>query len=168
MSRTYAILSVCAVSALFLTCSIISNRDSVDLVLDGYQITIDYGRPLMNEEDPIVSTPKGGTWNFGAGRPTIITTDSNLKFGASFLPAGTHSVWAHRGVKDHWFLVFNSYVGDDMKRNRDLDLMHLPLIYSRQDTHVERFTIILSGQDDQGTLVALWGDHKFEIEFTLP
>lgn len=168
MSRTYVILSVCAVSALLLACSILSNRGSADLILDGYRIAIDYGRPLMNEEDVIAATRTGGTWNFGSGSPTIITTDSNIKFGTGFLPAGSHSVWAHRGVKDHWFLVFNSYVGEDMIRNRDLDLVHLPLIYSQQDTHVERFTIILSGQDDQGTLVALWGNHKFEIAFKLP
>lgn len=168
MSRIYAILVALVLSAFLFSCGG-SDREILETTLTEYKITLDYDRLTMPDADPIAGTRPGGVWNFGAtDRPALFTTEgTNLMFGAGYILAGRFSLWAQRGLEDHWYFVFNKGV-ESGTYDQSLDVAVIPVRYSRLETPVERLTITLSTQGEEGQFVVRWGNHQFDTGFSLP
>jgi Protein of unknown function (DUF2911) len=74
-------------------------------VIDGANLTIEYGRPFLKGRPEAQMMPPGREWRTGADAATIITTDKALKFGAVSLAPGTYTINTVPGEKE-WQIVF--------------------------------------------------------------
>lgn len=167
MFRIYRILYVFVASTILISCGD-ANHEFLEADLHDYKITIDYDRPTVKSEDAVANIRSGGIWNLGAtDRPVIFTTTTDLRFGAGYIKAGEYSLWAQRGIEDHWFFIFNKGV-ESVIYDQALDIAVLPVNYRKQDTSVDRLSITLTAQGEEGNFIVQWGSHRFDTGFVLP
>ena len=74
-------------------------------VIDGANITIEYGQPQLKGRADAAVMPAGQPWRTGADEATVLVTDKALKFGSYSLPAGTYTINTEPGDKG-WQLIF--------------------------------------------------------------
>ena len=74
-------------------------------VIDGANITIEYGQPHLKGRTDAAVMPPGQPWRTGADEATVLVTDKALKFGTYSLPAGTYTINTEPGDKG-WQLIF--------------------------------------------------------------
>jgi hypothetical protein len=66
--------------------------------IDGANITIEYGRPLLKGREEATLMPPGKPWRTGADEATMLTTDRALTFGTLKLEPGTYTL---NTIPDH-------------------------------------------------------------------
>src|SRR5262245_31801447 len=72
-----------------------STHVRTDWVIDGANISIEYGRPALKGRTPgkDVDPYAGKEWRTGADEATTLKTDKMLMFGSLHVPAGTYTIY---------------------------------------------------------------------------
>ena len=110
--------------------------------------------------------PAGGIWRLGADTSTTLSTDGDLRFGATRIAKGVYSLWARKDNGESWKLVFNSQHGQSgTQRNSKLDVAQVPLNISRAADPPDEVTIWLTKTRTGGTIAIEWGSLRLWTEF---
>ena len=118
----------------------------VDWEIDGANVSITYGRPLLKGrvvgENVEPTTEK--FWRLGADEATTLVTDRDLMFADAHVPAGEYTLWAMH-MNDEFHLIINSETGQwGTNYDSSHDLHHIPMTVGELDPPAEQLTIALS------------------------
>ena len=117
----------------------------VDWVVDGANISITYGRPLLKGRvvGDSVEPTADNFWRLGADEATTLVTDRDLMFSDAHLPAGEYTLWT-RSMNDEFHLIINSETGQwGTAYDSSHDLHHIPMTLGELDPAAEQLTIAL-------------------------
>lgn len=92
-------------------------RDIAKTVIEGKQITIEYGSPALKGRalaDLMQKLPVDRIWRAGAGAVTTLTMESDLSLGGKKVPAGKYSLYMYCPVSGGYALVVNSDLGQPL------------------------------------------------------
>ncbi len=146
-----------------------SNRGTVEIALGETQVSINYGRPVLQGRDMLSQLKDGQIWRLGMNDATTIETNTDLIFGDTVIQAGRYSIWAKKVSSEDWHLIFNSEpdVGG-LDRNPASDFAETPLEYSDLAESVEQFTIALNPVDDDSAEVLMtWATLQLRATFNV-
>lgn len=122
-----------------------SPRDTVNAVIAGANIWIDYGRPAKRGRT-IWGTlvPYDTTWRLGANAATQFRTDKDLDIGGMTVPAGMYTLWLFPSATQS-FLVVNTQTGQwGTAYDSSKDLVRIPLdAHKSLPESEERFRIFV-------------------------
>jgi hypothetical protein len=141
--------------------------------IDGANIAISYGRPVLKGRDEATLMPPGKPWRTGADEATRLTTDRPLTFGTLKLEPGTYTINTTPG--DEWTLLIGRLAEPTEKRpvqwgipyQPDLEIGKVPMKVSKTPTPVEQLTITIEDTAAGGTLRIEWGSTRAEAPFTI-
>lgn len=146
-----------------------SNRGTAGAMIGEASVSIDYGRPKLEGRDMLGQATEGMVWRMGMNEATVMTTDADLMFGETTIPAGAYSLWLKKGSGDNWELIFNSQTGQwGTEHDAAQDVASVPMMMSSGDASVEQFTVDVSANDETtGTITAMWGTAILACDFTV-
>ncbi len=145
------------------------NRGTAEIALGATQVSINYGRPVLQGRDMLSQLQDGQIWRLGMNDATTLETNSDLTFGDTVLQAGRYSIWAKKVSSEEWRLIFNSEpdVGG-LDRNPTGDFAETPLEQSELAESVEQFTIELNLVDDESAEVLMsWATLQLRATFNV-
>jgi hypothetical protein len=127
-----------------------------------------YSRPLKRGRVIFGNiVPWNAVWRTGANAATMFTTDKNLAFGATVIPAGKYTLWTvptPTGAK----LIFNSETGQwGTDYHADKDFARVDLAVKQASPPVEQFVIGVAPQGAGGVLRFAWDDKEYSVPFTV-
>jgi hypothetical protein len=106
-------------------------------------------------------------WRTGANAATQLSTDRDLVFGTTVLPAGKYTLWTlptPTGAK----LIINRETGQwGTAYHADKDFARLDLTTNRLTQPVEQFVIGIAPRGPGGALRLAWDDREYLIPFTV-
>jgi hypothetical protein len=145
-----------------------SPPDTVKATVGAANIQVAYSRPLKRGRVIFGNVvPWNEVWRTGANAATQLTTDRDLVFGATVLPAGKYTLWTlptPTGAK----LIINRETGQwGTDYNADKDFARLDLTTNKLLQPVEQFVIDVGPQGSGGTLRLAWDDREYAIPFTV-
>ena len=145
-----------------------SNRGTASATFGDASVSVDYGRPKLEGRDMLAQATDGMVWRMGMNEATTFTTDADLTFGDTVVPAGEYSLFMKK-VGDGWELIFNSQTGQwGTEHDPAQDVASVPMMMSENDASVEAFTIeVMANDETSGTLAAMWGMAKITCDFTV-
>ncbi len=146
-----------------------SPRDSVQLVLAGKALSINYGRPSARGRKIFGSlVPYNQVWRTGANEVTTFRTESDITLGGMTVPKGTYSLFTLPSKKS-WLLIINKETGQNgLVYHPRLDLTRVKLQKRELPGYVERFTMLLDKTDSRSGVLRLeWEKTSFAVPFTL-
>lgn len=146
----------------------LSPPDTVRTAVAGANITVAYSRPLKRGRVIFGNiVPWNQVWRTGANAATGFTTDKELVFGTTVIPAGKYTLWTvptPAGAQ----LIFNSETGQwGTSYNADKDFARVNLIQSPVSPPVEQFLITVQQQATGGVLSFAWDDRRWSAPFTV-
>jgi hypothetical protein len=129
--RFHRYSAVLAIAALFATSPATAQRaDDTDRAskngkteasIDGVEITLEYGRPNVNDREIWGAlVPFGEVWRTGANEATTIAVSKDVTVDGQALPAGTYSVFTIPGETE-WTVIFNNVASQWGSFNYDPD-----------------------------------------------
>ena len=136
-------------------------------VVDGANLSIEYGRPYLNGRADQKVMPPGKVWRTGADEATTLRTDRTLVFGTLTLQPGAYTLWTIPGDKQ-WELVVNKQTGQagtDYQQQEDLG--RVPMTLQKPDKPVEQLTIAIDDTPAGATLRIEWGSSRASVPFTV-
>ncbi len=142
--------------------------------ISGDAISIAYSQPYIR--DPKTGTPRkiwgglvpyGKVWRTGANEATVLSTDKDLVFGSTTIPAGKYSLWTIPQEDGSAVLVFNKQTGEwGTKHDESQDFARVPLARESLGNTVDPFTIeITSSGGANGMLKLSWEKTAYAAEF---
>ena len=137
--------------------------------IDGANISIEYGRPLLKGRTDAAVMPPGQPWRTGADEATVITTDKALKFGTVSLPAGTYTINTQPGEKD-WQIIFGKLGKPGqwgIPYQAPLEIGRSPMTLGKTKAPVEQLTIQVEDTPAGATLRVEWGGSSASAPFTV-
>lgn len=142
-------------------------RGTAELSVAGKKISVEYGRPELQGRDMLGRATEGMVWRMGADRTTTLTTEADLQFGETTVPAGTYSLFAKKTGPDSWVLLINSNPNASVgSRKEEEDVAVVPLVSKRLENSIETFTIeLLQAGGRQGTFSMAWGNLSLRADF---
>jgi hypothetical protein len=146
-----------------------SPRDSVQLVLAGKILSVNYGRPSARGRKIIGSlVPYNQVWRTGANEVTTFKTESDLTLGGVTVPKGTYSLFTLPSKKT-WQLIINKETGQNgLVYHPRFDLTRVKLQKHELPSYVERFTMSLNRTDSRSGLLRIeWERTSLTVPFTL-
>lgn len=145
----------------------VGDRGDVTATFGGATVSINYGRPKLQGRDMLAQATDGIVWRMGMNEATQMTTDADLKFGATVIPKGTYSLFMKKMSADQWELIFNKKTGMwGTEYSAADDLASVPLSLSTNSASVEAFTVELTAASETaGALKAMWGTHILSSDF---
>jgi hypothetical protein len=146
-----------------------SPRDSVQLVLGGRTLSVNYGRPSARGRKIFGSlVPWNQVWRTGANEVTTFRTEADITLGGVTIPKGSYSLFTLPSKKS-WQLIINKETGQNgLVYHPRLDLTRVKLQKRELPGYVERFTIALNKTDNRsGVLKIEWERTSVSIPFTL-
>ena len=151
-------------------------------------ITVDYGRPILRGRQGIFGSGEeygkklvsGSTvWRVGANKSTRFTTETDLMFGDSKLPAGEYSMFVEL-KPEQWTLIFSTHAAKESGRGSgdglwgsynytpDKDVVRVPMSVNNIDMSVDQFTIsFFDVSESGGTLAVIWDNVMGATNFSL-
>ena len=136
-------------------------------VIDGANISIEYGRPFLKGRPESQLMPAGKVWRTGADEATTLKIDKPLKFGSLSLAAGTYTLWTVPGDSG-WQLVVNKQTGQSgTTYEQKEDLGRVPMTVQKAVKPVEQLTISINDTPAGATLRIEWGTVRAEAPFTV-
>jgi len=145
------------------------NRGTAEIALGATQVSINYGRPVLQGRDMLSQLKDGQIWRLGMNDATTLETSSDLTFGDTVIQAGRYSIWAKKVSSEDWRFIFNSEpdVGG-LDRNPAGDIAEIPLEHSDLAESVEQFTIELNPVDDESAEVLMkWATLQLRTAFNV-
>jgi hypothetical protein len=145
-----------------------SPPDTVKAAVGGANIAVAYSRPLKRGRVIFGEVvPWNQVWRTGANAATMFTTDKDLVFGSTVVPAGKYTLWTlptPTGAK----LIINSETGQwGTDYHADKDFTRLDLTSRQVSPAVEQFVIGVVPQSSGGLLRFAWDDREYSIPFTV-
>jgi hypothetical protein len=145
-----------------------SPPDTVRANVAGANITVAYSRPLKRGRVIFGNiVPWNQVWRTGANAATMFTTDKDLVFGNTVVPAGKYTLWTlptPTGAK----LVINSETGQwGTDYHAEKDFARVDLHSSMLSHPQEQFVIGVAPQGAGGLLRMAWDDREYSIPFTV-
>ena len=137
--------------------------------IDGGNISIEYGRPLLKGRTPgkDVDPFDGKEWRTGADEATTIKTDKMLMIGALHVPAGTYTLYTIP-VGGTWQLIVSKKTGQwGIPYPKGDDLGRVPMTASANAKPADQLTISIVDTPAGGTLQIDWGTTRASIPFTV-
>lgn len=144
-----------------------SPRDSVELIINGKRIFVDYGKPSVRGRKIMGGVvPYGKIWRTGANAATSFTTNTDLIVRGTQVPKGSYTLYTLPSTKQ-WKLIINKQTGQwGTVYNEKLDLVRLPLKKKVLKQTVEKFTISLERTGDaSGVLKLAWEKTQLSLDF---
>jgi hypothetical protein len=143
-----------------------SPHETVEYMVHGAKITVNYGRPFIKGRAIDAVAPKGQAYRLGADEATILTTDKPLMIGALMLQPGSYTLWAiPEGTS--WKLAVNKQTGQwgtDYDAKQDLGRTDLKT--GSVDKPQENFTITVEEKpSNNGALNFDWGKTRLTTDF---
>lgn len=138
-------------------------------VIDGANISIEYGQPSVKGRTDAALMPPGKPWRTGADEATVLTTDRALKFGAYSLPAGTYTLNTQPDEKQ-WQLIFGKLGKPGqwgVPYNATLEIGRTPAAVAKTKAPVEVLNIAIDDTPAGATLRIEWGGHSVTAPFTI-
>jgi len=138
-------------------------------VIDGANISIEYGRPSIKGRPEATLMPLGQPWRTGADEATVLTTDKPLKFGSLVLPAGPHTINTQPGASA-WQLIVGTLESPGQwgtPYKPELEKGRAPMRIGKAASPVELLTISIDDTAAGATLRIEWGTASATIPFTV-
>ena len=141
---------------------------TAETMIDGKKVTINYSRPSMKGRKVIGElVPYDKVWRTGANKATVLTTEVDLMFGKTLVPAGTYSLFTLPSASG-WKLIINKFMpswGIPYKPEYEKDeLGRFDMKVGKTAAPVEMFTINLEGKGNKGKLTLEWENTSASIE----
>lgn len=145
-----------------------SPRDSVNATVSGARLQIQYSRPAMRGREIWGGlVPHGEVWRTGANAATHFTTDRDLEFNGTTVPAGTYTLFSIF-TEDSAKLIFNQQTGQwGTVYNPGQDLVRIDMQSESIDEPVERFTIDVEEIEGGGVIGLAWDRTMYLVPFTV-
>lgn len=145
-----------------------SPPDTTRATVGGANISVAYSRPLKRGRVIFGEVvPWNQVWRTGANAATMFTTDKDLVFGTTVVPAGKYTLWTlptPTGAK----LIINSETGQwGTDYHADKDFARLDLSTRMVSPPVDQFVIGVVPQGEGGVLRYSWDDREYSIPFTV-
>ena len=145
-----------------------SPPDTVRATVAGANIAVAYSRPLKRGRVIFGEVvPWNQVWRTGANAATGFTTDKDLVFGTTVVPAGKYTLWTlptPTGAK----LIISSETGQwGTDYHADKDFARVDLTTRTVSPPVEQFVIGVVPQGSGGVLRFAWDDREYSIPFTV-
>jgi len=145
-----------------------SPPDTVRARVGGANLVVAYSRPLKRGRVIFGNiVPWNAVWRTGADAATMFTTDKDLAFGSTVVPAGKYTLWTvptPTGAK----LIFNSETGQwGTDYHADKDFARVDLAAKQASPLVEQFVIGVVPQGTGGVLRFAWDDKEYTVPFTV-
>ena len=148
---------------------ILSPRDSVEIMINGKKISVNYGRPSMRGRQIMGGlVPYNKWWRTGANAATAFVTELDLLFGDSIVRKGSYTLYT-LPAETQWKLIINQQTGQwGTVYTPELDLVRLPLKKKMLKDPVETFTIKLEKKGNgSGTMKFIWENTELSINFKM-
>jgi hypothetical protein len=144
----------------------LSPRDTVRATVGRAKLLVDYGRPARRGRVIFGELePWGSIWRTGANAATQFETDADLEMGGATIPAGKYTLWTLLS-RNAPMLIINKQTGQwGTEYDAAQDLVRIPLVMTRVEPPVERFTIVIDPQDagTGGVLRLVWDTTAFSV-----
>ncbi|HJQ10751.1 MAG TPA: DUF2911 domain-containing protein [Gemmatimonadaceae bacterium] len=145
-----------------------SPPDTVRGSVGGANVSVAYSRPLKRGRVIFGNVvPLNQVWRTGANAATVFTTDKDLAFGTTVIPAGKYTLWTvptQSGAQ----LIFNSETGQwGTDYHADKDFARVNLTQAQASPVVEQFEIGVQPQGSGGVLSLAWDDRRWTAPFTV-
>ena len=145
-----------------------SPPDTARATIGGANVVVAYSRPAKRGRVIFGNiVPWNQVWRTGANAATIFTTDKDLAFGSTVVPAGKYSLWTvptPNGGK----LIFNSETGQwGTDYHQDKDFARVDLLATTLSQPQEQFVIAVTPQGSGGLLRLAWENREYSIPFTV-
>ena len=140
-----------------------------DWKIDGANISIEYGRPLLKGRTPgkDIDPFEGKEWRTGADEQTTLKTDKPLKIGSLSVPAGTYGLHTIP-VSGTWQLIVSKRAsGWGIPYPAGQDLGRVPMTMSKPAAPVDQLTISIDDTPAGGTLRVEWAGTRATVPFTV-
>ena len=147
---------------------LVSPPDTVRGTIGGASISVAYSRPAKRGRVVFGNlVPWNQVWRTGANAATMFTTDKDLVFGSTVVPAGKYTLWTlptPTGAK----LIFNSQTGQwGTDYHSDKDFARVDLTSKQVSPPVEQFVIGVVPKGSGGLLRFAWDDREYAAPFTV-
>lgn len=138
-----------------------------EYVVDGANISIEYGRPFLKGRTVGKEVaPYGQEWRTGADEATTIKIDKALMFGAVHVNPGTYTLYTLPGEKT-WQLIISKKTGQwGIPYPKGEDVGRAPMTVSAAPAAAEQLTISVEDTKAGGTLHIDWGTTRASAPFT--
>jgi hypothetical protein len=134
-------------------------------MIDGANISVEYGRPSLKGRSEAQLMPPGKIWRTGADEATTLKTDKSLMFGSTMVPPGTYTLYTVPGEKDVQ-LVINKQTGQwGTQYDEKQDLARVPMTVTKNAAPVEQMTINMQDTAKGGELHINWGTMSARVPF---
>lgn len=146
---------------------VLSPRDTVNAVVGGANLWIDYSRPGKRGRVIFGNVvPYGEVWRTGANAATQFKTDKALDFGGTVVPAGLYTLWT-LPTATGWKLIVNGEAGiTGTAHNPAKDLYTIDMKVEPLPQVAERFTIgVAPGGEGGGALQLDWDTTRASAVF---
>jgi hypothetical protein len=125
-----------------------SPQDTIQYKSGNLTLETTYCRPFKKGREIFGNLePFGEVWRTGANEPTTFSTNKRIKFGDTFVKAGTYSVWTIP-QQTQWTIILNSEIpdwgvgfGSEASRNPEFDVLKINAGTIDLPAVVEQFTI---------------------------
>ena len=165
-------------------------RETINAVVNGKKVSINYGRPSLQGRtttDLLTKLPKDRMWRIGANQVTTLTTETDLVAGGKKIPAGKYSLYVHAPETGEWHLAINSDPGIELikiyakappavahelwprldgyeKNILDKEVARIPLKQGTVSSPVDLFTMVLTPSRNGAVLTMSWGDRSWSAD----
>lgn len=129
-------------------------------------IDVSYGKPYKRGRKIFGGiVPYDSLWRTGAGHPTVISLDNDIKIGNTLIPKGKYSLYTIPRP-DKWTLIFNTNIKkwptDPIRSN---DVAQVELKINKLTDPVEQFRIEITEAKNKGRLKFIWDDVEAYTDF---
>ena len=145
-----------------------SPPDTVRGAVGGANISVAYSRPLKRGRVIFGNVvPLNQVWRTGANAATVFTTDKELTFGSTVIPAGKYTLWTVPTTSGAQ-LIFNSETGQwGTDYHSDKDFARVNLTQVSANPPVDQFVIGVQPQGTGGVLSFAWDDRRWTAPFSV-
>jgi hypothetical protein len=175
MKKLKSALLIAALSAGLPVMAGVSPHDTISETVDGSKITLTYGRPYT--KDPRSGearkiwgglVPYGKVWRTGADAATTLTTEKDLAFGETTVPAGKYTLYTLPASDGSAKLIINKQTGQwGTQYDEKQDLARVDLKKGATEKAVDQFTMAIEKKDSGGTLKMMWENTQYSVAFTV-
>ncbi len=142
---------------------------TAETMIDGKKITINYSRPSMKGRKVMGElVPYDKVWRTGANKATALTTEVDLLFGKTLVPAGSYTLFTLPTTAG-WKLIINKHTGQwgipYKPEYEQEELARIDMKVGKTAAPVEMFTINLTSKGNNGMLTLEWENTSASVAF---